>query len=228
MWAPPPRRGSARSPAHAGRAATVVVGRAASEQRWRRAPPATATARVGWVRPRATRYRREGCSCQRLGGCARAGGREGVLCAGARPGARAFWSRSNTRFTTPLTPCSAWRTAWRTPGEIAYASNVAAMPMIATMAASLARRDSLVGEAGRVPNDEIDMVSPKLPPPTEGSRRHLEPTAVRARPAASAWGADTGRTRACASRAPAAPPRPSGAPAGSPRARASPAAWSGG
>jgi hypothetical protein len=38
---------------------------------------------------------------------------------------------------------------------------VAAMPTIATMAASRARCDSLAGKAGRVLNEDIDMVSPK-------------------------------------------------------------------
>ena len=104
-----------------------------------------------------------------------------MVCAGVRARGRAFSSRSNTRFTTPLTPCSAWRTAWRTPGEIAYASNVAAMPTIATIAASRALRDSLAGDAGRVPNGEIDMCPLKLPPLTERSRRHPEPIAIRAR-----------------------------------------------
>jgi hypothetical protein len=72
------------------------------------------------------------------------------------------WSGSNTCPTACLTLCSAWLTACLTPGEIAYASRIAAIPTAAMISARRARLDSLSGEAGRTLNGEMAMLNKTL------------------------------------------------------------------
>jgi hypothetical protein len=60
-----------------------------------------------------------------------------------------------------LTLCSAWLTACLTPGETAYATNVATIPTVAITSARRARRRSPSGEAGRALKGEIAMLDNK-------------------------------------------------------------------
>src|SRR4029077_16456620 len=58
---------------------------------------------------------------------------------GCAPLRAVSWSK--TRLTAWPTLCSAWETAWRRPGEIAYARTVAAMPTVALATARRVRHE---------------------------------------------------------------------------------------